>query len=231
MPVGQLNIYHDSDMRDFTARPLVNKYIIPTTWMDTGIGGYGSTEFGDLEVNYEGYVMNGLNHMNPGNFSSKGTRSMRPNFKNDSNKGKAVAARLGIIPSINTGVGISTYQAQSKQSMVALDWNYNIGKFGLKGEYATYSDGYNNDANGFNFEGKINIAPMIGISNELNALARYEEVDLVAGNSNQGKLTRSSIGLNYRPMPSFVYKVEYSINDSQTKDKDNTLMASVAVGF
>ena len=156
-------------MRDFTARPLVNKYIIPTTWMDTGIGGYGSTEFGDLEVNYEGYVMNGLNHMNPGNFSSKGTRSMRPNFKNDSNKGKAVAARLGIIPSINTGVGISTYQAQSKQSMVALDWNYNIGKFGLKGEYATYSDGYNNDANGFNFEGKINIAPMIGISNELNA--------------------------------------------------------------
>jgi hypothetical protein len=229
VPVGQLNIYHDSDLRDFTARPLVNYYIIPTTWMDTGVGIVGETDVADMEITYEAVVINGLDHKNT--FSStKGLRNMRPNFKNDTNQGKAVAGRIGIIPNINSEFGLSTYQGQSKQSLIALDARYSLGALQFKGEYATYEDGYDNKAHGFNIEGKYNIASFIGRSEELNALARFEQVDLSADIDRSETIHRTSFGLNFRPVKSLVYKVEYSINDTQGVD-DNTLMASVALGF
>ena len=232
IPVGQLNIYHDSDLRDFTARPLVNYYIIPTTWMDTGVGGYGSIETDRFELTYEAYSVNGLNHEDSYS-STKGLRNMRPNFKNDTNQGKAITGRLGVIPNLNTSFGISTYQGQSKQSLIALDAKYKVGPLGLTSEIASYSDAYNNKANGFNIEAKYNIAPYFGLNvSALNILARYEGVDLLADNSNDGQINRTSVGLNIRPIPDLVYKIEYSFNDTQGEtDEDNTLMASVAVGF
>ena len=230
VPVGQLNIFHDSDLRDFTARPLVNKYIIPTTWMDTGIGGHGEFEIGDAEVTLEGYVINGLDHNNTYS-PTKGTRNMRPNFKNDTNQGKALVGRIGIIPSINAEFGVSTYQGQYKQSLLAFDARYALGQLGVKGEYARYADGYNNDANGYNVEGKFNVSPLIGQTKPIHVLARYELIDLL-DDASAGRRTRTSIGLNIRPLPAFVYKVEYSINEVQgMDDEDNTLMASVAIGF
>ena len=232
VPVGQLNIYHDSDLRDFTARPLVNYYIIPTTWMDTGIGVLGSTDVADMELTYEAVVINGLDHNNTYS-SSKGVRNMRPNFKSDTNKGKAIAGRVGVIPNINSEFGVSTYQGQSKQALIAVDGRYGLGALNLKGEYATYSDGFDNKANGFNLEGKYNVASLIGVSEEINLLARYEQVDLLADNDSAGKINRTSFGINYRPVKALVYKVEYSLNETQgvSGDEDNTLMASVALGF
>ncbi|MEK9726474.1 MAG: porin [Candidatus Margulisiibacteriota bacterium] len=231
VPVGQLNIYHDSDMRDFTARPLVNYYIIPTTWMDTGVGGHGSIELSDYEITYEAYVINGFNDANLYS-TSKGTRNLRPNFKSDTNQSKAISARIGLIPNINTKFGISTYQGSSDQSLVAFDAQYSLGALKLKGEAARYSDGFDNDANGFNIEGKFNIAPYFNLNSQLNLLARYETVDLQANENASGEITRTSFGFNFRPVPLLVYKLEYSLNNTQGQtDNDNTLMASVAVGF
>ena len=231
VPVGQLNIYHDSDMRDFTARPLVNYYIIPTTWMDTGVGLHGSIEHGDFEYTYEGYVINGLDSENSYS-TTKGLRNMRPNFKNDTNKGKAITGRLGVIPNINTNFGFSSYQGQGGQSLFALDGRYSVGQLSLKSEVATYTDDFDNNANGFNLEGKYNISPFFNLKEEINLIARVEQVDLVASNSDEGQINRTSIGFNFKPVPSLLYKVEYSFNESQdSTDDDNTLMASVAVGF
>jgi len=197
--------------------------------MDTGVGIVGETDVADMEITYEAVVINGLDHKNT--FSStKGLRNMRPNFKNDTNQGKAVAGRIGIIPNINSEFGLSTYQGQSKQSLIALDARYSLGALQFKGEYATYEDGYDNKAHGFNIEGKYNIASFIGRSEELNALARFEQVDLSADIDRSETIHRTSFGLNFRPVKSLVYKVEYSINDTQGVD-DNTLMASVALGF
>ncbi|MGC6367143.1 MAG: hypothetical protein ACON35_04005 [Candidatus Marinamargulisbacteria bacterium] len=231
VPVGQLNIYHDSDMRDFTARPLVSSTIIPSTWMDTGVGGYGSIDVNDMEVTYEGYVINGLDHQNTYS-TSKGLKPMRPNFKNDTNQGKAVAARLGLLPTINSKWGISTYQGQSKQSLIAFDGEVKFGPAKIKTEVANYSDAYNNKAMGYNLEGRYNIAPALGLNTPLNLLARIESVDLNTDNDSVGKHDRTSIGFNIKPEPSLVYKLEYSFNKKDgVNDADDTLMASVAVGF
>ena len=230
VPLGQLNIYHDSDLRDFTARPLVNYYIIPTTWMDTGVGVVGETELADVELTYEAVMINGLDHQNTYS-STKGLRNMRPNFKNDTNQGKAVAGRIGIIPNINSEFGLSTYQGQSKQSLIALDARYALGALQFKGEYATYEDGYDNEANGFYIETKYNLATLIGMTEALNLLIRLDEVDLIAKDPNYGLINRKTLGINYRPIQALVYKLEYAINETQGKRGDDTLMASVALGF
>ena len=233
IPVGQLNIYHDSDMRDFTARPLVSSTIIPSTWMDSGIGGYGSVDVSDMEVTYEGYVINGLDHENTYS-TSKGLKPMRPNFKADTNQGKAIAGRLGLIPNINSKLGISTYQGQSSQSLIAFDGEVKFGPANVKTEVASYSDGFDNKATGYNLEGRYNIAPMLGLKTKtaVNLLARVEAVDLNTDNDSVGKQERTSIGFNIKPEPTLAYKFEYSMNKKDgVDDADDTLMASVAIGF
>ena len=60
MPLGKLNILHDSDARDLTLRPLATRYIIPTTWSDVGVGFFGSFFLGPVTLNYETYFVNGL---------------------------------------------------------------------------------------------------------------------------------------------------------------------------
>ena len=75
------------------------------------------------------------------------------------------------------------------------------------------------------------MSPLIGQTKPIHVLARYELIDLL-DDASAGRRTRTSIGLNIRPLPAFVYKVEYSINEVQgMDDEDNTLMASVAIGF
>ncbi|MCA9401980.1 MAG: hypothetical protein KC713_10150, partial [Candidatus Omnitrophica bacterium] len=56
-PFGRTNIYHDSDLRDLTSRPLVARDIIPTTWTEAGGGFFGDFyptigAYEDLEVGY-----------------------------------------------------------------------------------------------------------------------------------------------------------------------------------
>lgn len=231
IPVGQLNIFHDSDMRDFTDRPLVNKYIIPTTWMDAGFGGHGTLELGDAEISLEAYITNGLKK-DGYDGTKKGNRVQRPNFKADSDQSKAISARVGYSPNLNTTLGLSGYAGSNSQKIVALDGRYNAGAFGLKGELASYDDASHNKGNGFYVEASYNIAPMVSLQTELNLLARYDVVDTLAGSSSAGEQKRISVGFNIRPHQQLVYKFEYHINDIQGKsDEDNTLYASVAVGF
>ncbi len=60
VPVGKLNVLHDSDMRDLTLRPLTERLIIPSTWSDLGAGFFGSFYLGPVTLNYEAYLLNGL---------------------------------------------------------------------------------------------------------------------------------------------------------------------------
>jgi hypothetical protein len=227
VPIGQMNQYHDSNLRDFTDRPLVDKFIIPTTWADTGIGVHGSVELGASELTYEGYIINGLRDTNEFSASS-GTRSLRPNFKNDTNAEKAIAVRVGFIPNIHMSAGISVYR-QGLQSMNALDLLFKYSVVSLKTEMADYSDQFSNHATGFNIEGKLNLAPWLN-GRQWSALARTELVDITPGDQDLARQRRHSVGVLYRPMPSFAYKLDYGFL-SNSGQKSNQFMASVAIGF
>ena len=75
---------------------------------------------------------------------------------------------------------------------------------------------------------------MLGLKTKtaVNLLARVEAVDLNTDNDSVGKQERTSIGFNIKPEPTLAYKFEYSMNKKDgVDDADDTLMASVAIGF
>jgi len=57
LPLGKLNEVHDSPIQDLTNRPLVDRYIIPTTLRDAGVGLWG--DLGE-QVSYQTTVTNGF---------------------------------------------------------------------------------------------------------------------------------------------------------------------------
>lgn len=58
MPVGPLNEFHEPPNYYSVERPYVEKYIVPTTWQEIGVGLVGRSKSGALA--YRGYVVTGL---------------------------------------------------------------------------------------------------------------------------------------------------------------------------
>jgi hypothetical protein len=57
LPLGKFNEVHDSPIQDLTERPLVNRYIIPSTLRDAGLGMYGAITD---DVSYQFALTNGF---------------------------------------------------------------------------------------------------------------------------------------------------------------------------
>ncbi|MDP3732291.1 MAG: porin, partial [Candidatus Omnitrophota bacterium] len=101
VPFGKFNLLHDSDIQDLTERPLVSRRILGATWTDAGFGLLGELPVGetlgwkllpDFYLNYEGYVVNGLDE----DISDTGIRDARGSASNDLNNSKDFVARLGL---------------------------------------------------------------------------------------------------------------------------------------
>jgi hypothetical protein len=114
LPLGKLNEVHDSPIQDLTDRPLVNKYIIPTTLRDAGIGVWGDI-CDDLSYNltvtngFRGLDATGKNAIT----NKKGLRDAAPHkskigspFDNTNDK-LATTARLAYRPVLGVEVGFS----------------------------------------------------------------------------------------------------------------------------
>ncbi|MGH7259594.1 MAG: TonB-dependent receptor [Nitrospiraceae bacterium] len=153
LPVGKFNLLHDSPLNDLTDRPLVNRFVIPTTMAETGVGIYGTFYPGRLsKVDYELYFTtgpcgtdaNGTPRIN----EEDGTRGSRqrkcPSDDGlDINNGKAVVGRVAYSPMLGVEVAGSGYYGNAAPysnynplSIMALDWTFQRGPFELLGEAA-----------------------------------------------------------------------------------------------
>src|SRR3989344_4520716 len=108
--VGRYNLYHDSDLQNLTERPIVARDVIPTTWTEAGAGIFGGFNpvlgsYEDLNLNYELYMVNGLDT----GFSDTGLSGARASLKTDNNDDKAVVGRVAASPWLNQEVGVSGY--------------------------------------------------------------------------------------------------------------------------
>lgn len=91
MPLGRLNVNHDAPSLELTDRPLVNTYIIPSTWWEAGAGLTGRIGLGSVLLSYELYAVNGLTSaIADGN----GLRDARGSVLQDNNSDKALTGRL-----------------------------------------------------------------------------------------------------------------------------------------
>lgn len=265
VPVGRLNVLHDSDFRDTTARPLFTRVIVPSTWMEPGAGFYG-TVYPDehWEIFYEAYVLQGLTD---GLSDGNGLRGARPSLGKDNNQGKALTTRVGLSPFIGLELGLGGYYSafdtagNKHLGMLVADLNWSHGPFEVLGEAGvvlhsptTYRAGEEDIALdgsmwGYYLEGHYHFFPEFlkgsWLESDLSQpvftlVGRVSQVDTDTRRFNQNDRTELVLGLNYRPIPSTVFKVEYqwllnneavSRGDWRRESHNNQLIASVAVGF
>ncbi|RAP26624.1 hypothetical protein DID74_01765 [Candidatus Marinamargulisbacteria bacterium SCGC AG-333-B06] len=246
VPFGRVNVLHDSDVRDATQRPLYAKYIVPSTWMDTGAGIHGNASFGDIDINYQAYVINGLNE---GIASANGVRNARPSYKTDNNGDKAIVGRVGVSPLLGLELGGSIYNGKYSNSgtdgllMVGGDAFYKMGRYEAIAEAAIV-----------NIDEKGSIPQrMRGGYLELRAHVLQEQLrDWIpslrspvitlfgrAGyvdtdRANEYVTNRLMVGFNFRPTETAAYKFEYQVEDYKNpgnSGSQDAFIASVAVGF
>lgn len=260
VPFGRLNIYHDSDMRDLTDRPLMARDIIPTTWTESGVGLFGEFEpvIGDYEgllISYEAHVINGLDD----GFSDTGLRNARGSLGGDNNNNKAVAGRVVLSPAVGHELGLSGYHGKYNNdgdALVggALDFLSTWGPVELIGEAARFEadqpaggadiadtfEGFRLQAN-YHFWPEFLNDTWLGRSfadPTFTLVSRYDwariddDADAGTGDNEEDRIT---LGLNYRPVESWVLKAEYQWNETENealeRGNNDGFMMSIAMGF
>jgi hypothetical protein len=137
LPLGKLNEVHDSPIQDLTARPLVNRYIIPTTLRDAGVGFWGNIS---ESVSYHATISNGFRGLDAMGKSvitpTAGLRDAAPQKDgklpgvgpfDQINDNLAYTARVAIKPELGVEFGISalfdTYDEKGENGLAiyALD--------------------------------------------------------------------------------------------------------------
>lgn len=193
----------------------------------------------DFTIAYQLYVLNGLTNR----MSDTSMRAARGAFGSDNNANKAVAGRIewGLMPGIEIGTSgyAGTYDSQGHTiSGVDVDWKLWRGPWEFIGEFAwfwlqaggmqstvplltvpgTLSGGYV-QAN-YHFWFDILNKTFLGERFEsptLTGVVRYGHAR-IADDSDAGlgpnKEERVTVGLNYRPVESVVFKLEYQFNNT-----------------
>ncbi|MDA0337084.1 MAG: hypothetical protein O2782_18130 [bacterium] len=252
-PLGRFNIAHDSPANDLTDRPLMNTELIGTALSEVGMGFHGALfPSAASRVTYEVYAVNGF-HDGVAIADAAGTRipAGKDNIE-DNNSRPSLTGRLAVSPGSVGELGLSAHSGpyntweidgldidkQRNLTMVVVDGDFNWRSLEVLGEYATASidvpaasslladgqSGFYLQANATFGHGWLVALPEA----EFTAVTRWGQVDFdtdVDGDS-QNRLT---LGLNLRPVPDAVFKLDYQRN--WIRDRFNNEAGSAALLF
>lgn len=263
-PLGKFNLIHDSPINDLTDRPLVSRFVTPTTLREVGVGLFGTLTPPDSgwEVAYEAYLVSGFKGLDrDGNVtitSASGIRGARPHSTalgtsrfDDNNNKFAGVGRLSVSPFLGSEFGISghsgAYDERGNNNLTtgALDGIVTIPEFRVSevpvgpieviGEGAinfverdsfARASGVADDMWGYYLQSNYHFMPDWLIRNAgaiffpgstFTAVYRWDQIDL-DGN----KQRRSTVGMNYRPIESMVFKCDYQFNQGKGSAPDSS---------
>lgn len=118
IPMGIINEYHEPPTFNGVERPLIDKYIAPTTWREMGIGVTGSIP--EVSMRYQFYVVNGFKSYQDGEAFLNGKNGLRKgrqkgaeslfNFPN-------LSARIEYYGVLGLNVGLSGYYGKTQSTM------------------------------------------------------------------------------------------------------------------
>jgi hypothetical protein len=252
-PLGKFNLTHDSPRNEVNERPLVATDLIGVALSEPGMGFFGSLyPRNKLRLTYEIYAVNGYND----GLITKGAVTSIPLGKSslgeDNNNQPAFVGRIAFIwPHIESGISLHTgnynhFEADGLQidqarnlSIMAWDGEVELGGFDFRWEYA---------------QAEVDIpSSLVGIyaSRQRGAYAeivchfghryfkllpdsywsgvvRIEGVDFdrdIEGDMHH----RLTLGLNFRPIPDTVFKLDY--RRDWIKDRVNTLVHAAGISF
>ena len=122
--LGRFNVYHDSNLNLTTIRPLLNQFVVPTAYSDTGLGVRGRFRLSRrARLSYEFDVVNGMSA------AGEEEEGGAPPFSRltgqaeaahvgssafqDNNRDKAVVGRVGFSPLAGLEFGVSGYHGRA----------------------------------------------------------------------------------------------------------------------
>ncbi len=109
VPMGIINEYHEPTTFHGVERPLIDKYISPTTWREIGIGLTGTIP--ELSLRYQTYLMNGFSSYN-GNAQLSGKNGLRKGRQKGAEsiiRTPVFASRLEYYGILGLNLGLSVY--------------------------------------------------------------------------------------------------------------------------
>jgi Phosphate-selective porin O and P len=239
MPIGIINQYHEPPTFNGVERPFVDKYIIPTTWFDSGIGFFGEVIPG---LSYQVNIMGGLEAEE---FSAKdGLRSGRQKAFKTNAEDLAFVGRLDYkgIPGLQ--LGATLYRGDSAQDLRIgedinvtigeFDFKYRLGNFDFRGEYALVNiddarelnwalgktsgkDAIASELQGWYLEGAYHFLRRFipSAPHDATFFVRYEDFDTQHKMPTGFKRNRAydrkawTIGFSYWPTDTVVIKADY----------------------
>jgi predicted porin len=225
IPVGILNETHEPDTFYGTERNNVEKYIVPTTWWETGVQVVGEIAPG---LSYNAGIHSGLEMS-----ATEGVRKGRQKSANATAEDLAATARLKY-----TGIaglelaGTVQYQQDVSQGNDGLTEDadailleahavYRTGDFGLRALWASWDiDNDTFETNGTDEQEGWYIEPSYKLTEKLGIFARYSEWDSVAGgNGTSDEIVQWDYGINYWLTPRVVLKADITEQQDVTKSK------------
>jgi len=257
VPVGLINQYHEPPTFHSVERPNVDRYVIPTTWREAGIGLHGMVT---PELHYQAYVVAGLRA--EGFDAKSGLRGGRQNALESSPANPSFTGRIDYSPALNTQLGGSWFIGKANGNadsignatvaVFSVDVRQRVGDLELRGVGAIVSISNTDRLNarygnmvadrmlGYYVEGAYNIMPVLCPESEqsLSLFARYERYNTQSSTTGFDRLKqydRSDVvlGASYKPTYNTCFKVDYTFmnNALNTTSVPNTKQLNMGVGY
>lgn len=260
VPMGIINEFHEPTTYYGVERPNVDKYIVPTTWRELGVGISGKIDNASLK--YQAYLFNGFKSYAEGAGILRGSDGLRkgrqkgaesvvnsPNFSTKLDYYGILGLRLGVSGYFGkTQTDDSTIEdSMVGVSMIGLDARYKYNNLELRGQYITTSlsdtDKYNtltgkdlgSKMNGLYGEIAYNF-DLKGVE-KLTPFLRYEKHNTHA--DTEGALVANDaydrneliFGLNYKVAEGAAFKVDYQLMNNAVSGSDTTKQLNAGVAI
>jgi hypothetical protein len=155
--LGRFNVYHDSNLNLTAIRPLLNQFVVPTAYSDTGLGVRGKFKLARrMKLSYEFDVVNGMRSTGDEEggaapFSRLLGQAEAAHIGNsafqDNNRDKALVGRVGFSPFNGFELGISGYRGRASDddeprvfaNLYFFDASYRRKNFLMNAEYGRSS--------------------------------------------------------------------------------------------
>jgi hypothetical protein len=251
VPMGKLNLVHDEPIQDLTERPLVDTFLLPSTWFEPGFGVYGERQLTeDALLRYEAYAIQGLTDRIT---SDGGLRGARGTQSFDTNENKGLVGRVSLEPYLGLELGLSGYAGYYDPASIrgihilAVDGTWRRGPWEVVGEAAAVrlEHGFNNlgqlvptGMRGLWLEGHYHLyldqlRAYRGLRKpHLTLIGRFDYTDTDTKLSTDDRL-RLTGGVNFRPIEDFVIKLEYhrDLEGLAERVRDDLFVISTALSF
>ncbi len=260
VPMGIINEFHEPTTYYGVERPNVDKYIVPTTWRELGVGISGNIDNASLK--YQAYLFNGFKSFAGGEGVLRGSDGLRKGRQKGAESvvnSPNFSAKLDYYGILGLRLGVSGYFGKTQTddssiaastvgvSMIGLDARYKFNNLELRGQYITTSLSGTEEYN--TLTGKDLGSKMNGLYGEiaynfdlkgvekLTPFLRYEKHNTQA--ETEGNLEANDaynrneliFGLNYKVAEGAAFKIDYQLMNNAVSGSETLKQFNAGVAI